>query len=58
MVKLENRLGFVTQLSKAGAEAGHLLTTLVRYVDLVWVYFSEQQIHVHEGLVKLFLQHF
>lgn len=58
MVELENRLGFVTELSKARAKAGHLLPTFVRNIDLIWVYFSEQQIHVHEGLVKLFLQHF
>ncbi|KAF3849466.1 hypothetical protein F7725_019185 [Dissostichus mawsoni] len=56
--QLKHRLGFVTELSKAGAQAGHLLPTLVRNIDLIWVYFSEQQIHVHKGLVKLFLQHF
>lgn len=57
MVELENRLGFVAQLSEAGAQAGHLLSTLVRDVDLIRVYFSEKQVHVYEGLVKLFLQH-
>ena len=58
MVELENRLGFVTELSETGAEAGHLLPTLVRNVDLIRVYFSEKQVHVHEGLVEFFLQHF
>lgn len=58
VVKLENGLGFVAQLSKAGAEAGHLLPPLVRNVHLIGVYFPEQQIHVHEGFVKLLLEHF
>lgn len=58
MVELENSLRFVTQLSKAGAQAGHLLPTLVGDVDLIWIDFSEEQVHIYEGLVKLFLKHF
>lgn len=58
MVELEDSLGFMTELSETGAEAGHLLPTLIRYIHLIWIYFSKQQIHIHESLIKFLLQHF
>lgn len=58
MVELEDRLGFVAELGEAGAQAGHLLPTLVGNVHLVRVYLPQQEVHVYKGLVKFLLQHF
>lgn len=58
MVELKNRLHFVAELSEAGTEAGHLLPTFIRDIDLIRVYFSEEHVHIHESLVEFFLQHF
>lgn len=56
VVELEHGLGLVTELGEAGAQTGHLLPALVGDVHLVRVYLPEQQVHVHKGLVELFLQ--
>lgn len=56
VIELKHCLRFVAKLSETGAERGHLLATFVRDVDLIRVYFSQQQIHVHKGLVELFFQ--
>lgn len=57
VVDLGHGLGFVAQLGEAGAQAGHLLAPLVGDVRLVRVDLAQQQVHIHEGLVELLLQH-
>lgn len=47
----------MAKLRKAGAQAGHLLSPLISDVRLVWIDLTQEQIHIHEGLVELLLQH-
>lgn len=57
VVDLGHSLGFVAKLRKAGAQAGHLLSPLISDVRLVRIDLAQEQIHIHEGLVELLLQH-
>lgn len=57
VVDLGHSLDFVAQLREAGAQAGHLLSPLVSDVRLVRIDLPQEQVHIHESLVELLLQH-
>lgn len=57
MIELKDGLCFMAKLSKTRTQARHLLPAFVSDVGLVRVDLPQQQIHIHERLVELLLQH-